>query len=265
MRGTFEELDGDRPAALGARAPSRHHEVVRQVVLALAVLAAACKTGGPRPPAGFGAHHKPTTATLTGLARDHDSGDPVAHAELHIRGAGIDNLRATTNEKGVYSVTELEPGSYQLSAEFAGQQVEVTQIELKAGESTHVDLVFTLGHPDPIHITWGDPKMAEIDRYRPTHISSQAAIIEGTVNDVGTKERVAGAVVTVTIPNHDETTEQTVSDDDGRYRFDVKPGTYIVSAYYSIGGRAQIEVRRSDIEVAAAEAVVVPLWIEVQK
>jgi hypothetical protein len=35
-----------------------------------------------------------------------------------------------------------------------------------------------------------------------------------------------------------------------------------VSAYYSIGGRAQIEVRRSAITVEGAEAVVVPLWIE---
>jgi hypothetical protein len=38
-----------------------------------------------------------------------------------------------------------------------------------------------------------------------------------------------------------------------------------VSAYYSISGRGQIEVRRSGIQVAAAEAVVVPLWIELAK
>ncbi len=56
---------------------------------------------------------------------------------------------------------------------------------------------------------------------------------------------------------------QTISDDEGRYRFDaVTPGVYAVSAYYAIGGRAQIEVRRSDIHVDGAEAVVVPLWVE---
>jgi hypothetical protein len=263
MRRTFEELDADSPAALGAEPSSRHHEGVRHVVLAS--LIAACTTGGPRPPAGFAHRHAPTTATLTGLARDHDSGDPVAHAEIHLRGGGVDNLRAVTNDKGVYTVPELEPGSYQLTAEFAGQQIDVTAIDLKAGEATHVDLVFTLGHPDPVHIQYGDPKMSAIDRYRPTHISSQASIIEGTVNDVGTKERVAGAVVTVTNPSHNETTEQTVTDDDGRYRFDVSPGTYDVSAYYSVGGHGQIEVRRGDIAVAGAEAVIVPLWVELTK
>ena len=80
------------------------------------------------------------------------------------------------------------------------------------------------------------------------------------MNDTSTKERVPGAVVTaVTLAGQ---TEQTVSDDDGRYRFDLAPGTYAVSAYYSIGGRGQIEVRRSGIAVAGAEAVSVPLWIE---
>ncbi len=57
-----------------------------------------------------------------------------------------------------------------------------------------------------------------------------------------------------------------VTDDEGRYRFDdVEPGTYVVSAYYSIGGRAQFEIRRSDIAVAGGEAVIVPIWIEVAK
>ena len=45
----------------------------------------------------------------------------------------------------------------------------------------------------------------------------------------------------------------------------VEPGTYVVSAYYNIGGRGQIEVRRSDIEVARAEGVIVPIWVELSK
>jgi protocatechuate 3,4-dioxygenase beta subunit len=57
-----------------------------------------------------------------------------------------------------------------------------------------------------------------------------------------------------------------VTDDNGRYRFDqLQPGTYAISAYYSIGGRAQIEVRRSDISVAAREGVLVPLYIEMSR
>ena len=86
------------------------------------------------------------------------------------------------------------------------------------------------------------------------------SIIEGTVNDTSTRGRVPGAVVTAV---HGEQTEQTISDDHGRFRFDgVAPGTYSVSAYYSVGGRGQIEDRRSEIAVAGSEAVLVPLWIE---
>ena len=42
----------------------------------------------------------------------------------------------------------------------------------------------------------------------------------------------------------------------------MNPGTYVISAYYSVGGHGEIEVRRSDVAVAGGEAVVVPLWIE---
>jgi hypothetical protein len=40
---------------------------------------------------------------------------------------------------------------------------------------------------------------------------------------------------------------------------------YSISAFYTVSGRGQIEVRRSGIELAGAEAVVVPLFIEMQR
>jgi protocatechuate 3,4-dioxygenase beta subunit len=56
---------------------------------------------------------------------------------------------------------------------------------------------------------------------------------------------------------------QTVTNEHGRYRFDaVEPGTYVVSAYYNISGRGQIEVRRAGIEVERAQGVIVPIWLE---
>ncbi len=205
-------------------------------------------------------HGRATTGTLSGLARDHDSGDPVALADIRLRGHNLDNLRTLSNDKGTYEIKSLPPGRYQLMAQFAGQPFEVTNIEIRANEVTHVDLVFTLGHPDPIRVDYGDPKQSQIDRYRPHALGESVSVIEGTVNDLSTRERVPGAVITAVMGDR---TEQTVSDDDGRYRFaDLRPGTYAISAYYSIGGRGQIEFRRSEISVAGAEAVVVPLWIE---
>ncbi len=257
MRRTFARLDTARCCTLGSRRSYPHAAIVRIAILALFVVG--CGAAASRGPA------RPTTGTIAGLARDHDSGDPIALADIRLRGKGVDNMRALSTDQGTYSIKHLKPGRYQLTARFAGQPVDVTNIDVRAGETTHVDLVFTLGHPDPIRVDYGDPKQSQIDRYKPTNIGTAVSIIEGTVSDLSTRERVAGAVVTAVLHGSGahEQTEQTISDDDGRYRFGpVAPGTYAVSAYYSIGGRGQIEVRRSGIAVAGAEAVIVPLWIE---
>ena len=209
---------------------------------------------------------RPTTGGIAGLARDQDSGDPVAKAEIRVRAQGQFEPRLTTSsDRGLYDVDHLAPGSYSLVALFAGQPVEVSNIEVRAGAMTMVDIVFTLGRPDPIRIDFGAVKGSEIDRYHPRHLTSSVAIIEGTVNDTATRQRVAGAVVTAVAADLTQT-QQTISDDQGRYRFNsMPPGVYSVSAYYSISGRGQIEVRRSGITVDGAEAVVVPLWIEMAR
>lgn len=214
---------------------------------------------------GAAQHARPTTGTIAGLARDHDSGDPVAKVEIRVRGSGdMKPFTTQSRDDGLYDVDRLPVGRYSLSAHFAGQPVEVVNIDVRAGEVTLVDLTFTLGRPEPIRIDHAEPKSAAIDRYRPKHLGPATSLIEGTVNDSGTRRRVPGAVVTAV--SHTQHTEQTATDDHGRYRFDpVSPGTYTISAYYSVGGRGQIEVRRSGIEVAPAEAVVVPLWIEMAR
>lgn len=209
---------------------------------------------------------RPTTGAIGGLARDHDSGEPVAKAEIRIRAQGELTPRTTVSAReGIYGFDHLPPGKYSLTALFAGQPVDVENIDVVAGEATIVDVVFTLGKPDPVRWDFGNAKEGEIDRYRPPRHAKDSGLIEGTVNDAGSKVRVAGAVVTA-VAGADSETLQAVSDEQGRYRFDlVPPGTYVISAYYSIGGRGQIEVRRSDIHVDGAEAVVVPLWIELAK
>lgn len=224
-------------------------------IVAVLALLAACVSSAPRV--------RPTTGGIAGLARDHDSGDPVALAEITVRGAAPP-VHTRTSDRGLFDVQALRPGRYTLVARFADQPIEVTNIEVAAGEITMVDVTFTLGRPEPIRIDHAAPKEATIDRYRPKHLPVTEARIEGTVNDSATRQRVPGAVVTaVHVP--DATTLQTVSDDHGRYQFaPVRPGPYAVSAYYSVSGRGQIEVRRS-ITVEGAEAVSVPLWIEMAR
>jgi hypothetical protein len=229
----------------------------------LLVILAACGS------AQHGGSHVATDGALAGLVRDHDSGDVIAQAKIHVRPQGqIQPLVTLSKKDGNFGLAHLAPGNYSLTAIFAGQQVSVENIVVQAGDPTVVDVTFTLGKPDPVIVDFGNPKDAEIDRFRPSNHARDSALIEGTVNDRASHTRVVGAVVTAIGPGTGPAvpTLQAVSDDQGRYRFDpVPPGNYVVSAYYSVGNRGQIEVRRSDIEVSPAEGVIVPLWVETER
>jgi len=231
---------------------------VKLIALALALVAC----GGAQHAA-----QRPNEGAIAGVARDHDSGEAVAKADIHIRAEGVlmQARTATSDGKGGYLVDHLAPGRYSLSASFAGQPINVDHIDVERGKTAIVDLTFTLGKPDPITVDFGNAKEGAIDRYHPAHHAADTGVIEGTVTDSGSRERVPGAVVTASLGGTPESLEA-VADDQGRYRFDsVRPGTYVVSAYYSIAGRGQIEIRRSDIVVAGGEAVIVPIWIESAK
>ncbi|MDX2092842.1 MAG: carboxypeptidase-like regulatory domain-containing protein [Kofleriaceae bacterium] len=225
-------------------------------LLALVALACAVACGGPqRPP-------RPTEGAIAGLARDHDSGDPVARAEIRLVAPGKKPLVTSSNDHGIYHIDRVPPGTYEVRAVFAGQPIEIRNVVVTAGQASYVDVVFTLGRPEPLRGDYND-RASQIDRYKPRGLAETVSMIEGTVSDAGTRERIPGAVVTA-VRNGE--TEQTITDEHGRYRFEtLAPGTYAISAYYSIGGRGQIEVRRGDIAVAGAEAVIVPLWIELTR
>ena len=205
---------------------------------------------------------RPTEGSIVGLARDHDTGDPVAMADIRLRAQGEMKAHVVTTDKdGAYHYDHLKPGTYSVSAEFAGQPVDISNIGVKAGDTAVVDVVFTLGRPEPIHDDFGNPKDGAIDHYRPRNLSPSRAVIEGTINDLGTRDRVVGAVIYAV--DQQGNALQTISNEQGRYRIDTYPGTYAVSAYYSVDGHGQIEVRRMGIDVKGAEAVIVPLWVEV--
>ena len=226
---------------------------MKAVFLVLAVaLGVGCHPSPERP-------RRPSEGAVAGLARDRDSGDPVALAEIQLTAAGKPPRKTTSNDRGMYHIDRVPPGTYAVRAVFAGQPIEIRNVVVTPGQASYVDVVFTLGRPEPLSGDYND-RASQIEHYRPRDLSPAVSIIEGTVSDAGSRERIAGAVVTAVGTGG---TNQTVTDEHGRYRFDaVIPGEYAVSAYYSIGGRAQIEVRRSDISVAGAEAVSVPLWIE---
>lgn len=218
--------------------------------LVVLALVAAC---GASTHQGASKANKP--GIIAGLIRDTKTGEVIALAEISVAGR-----TAKSNKYGMYEFENLKPGTYTLIARFADVPVTINNILVSPNQATYVDVPFTLGEPSPLTIDWGDPREGEIK-----HFTTKAPRIEGTVGDASTRERVPGAVVTAARGPEYET-YQTVTDDHGRYRFDqIDPGTYAISAYYSIGGRAQIEVRRSDVTVTREQAAFVPLWIEIAK
>jgi uncharacterized protein (DUF2141 family) len=238
--------------------------VLAVLTLAAGALAAAACRPPPVP--------RPTTGGIIGLVRDAATGESIAKAELVLRADGQLERGATaiTTAEGYYEFDDLAPGRYTITAHFAGETVEVTNIAITAGRGAPVDIAFELGRADRLTIDYGDPDDGAIRHYRPKAADPSTGIIEGTVTDAATRERVPGAVVTAIVmaADHaasDADVQQSVTDDHGRFVFPrLEPGTYVVSAYYTIERRGQIEVQRNGLAVQAGEALVVPLWVELE-
>lgn len=108
--------------------------------------------------AACGAPQRPRLATgaIAGLASDRDSGDPIARAEIRVRSeATAAQVVTASGDRGRYGIDRLPPGRYRVFAAFAGQPLDVVNVDVRAGEVTRVDLVFTVGSLDRIRIDLG--------------------------------------------------------------------------------------------------------------
>ncbi len=216
------------------------------------------------------AQHKPVAATkgaILGIARDEDSGDPVAFATILARREGeIANQARKSSDRGLYQFLQMAPGRYTVMGTFAGQTITASDVIVVAGESVAIDLSFAFGHPDTTMLSYGNGKDGAIARFRPKNMAPQTARIEGSLTDNSTRGRVIGAAISLIPDGSQFALQQEVTDDYGQFRFDnVPPGTYALSSYYALGNRGQVELRRSGITVADGDGVRVPLWVEVSK
>lgn len=207
---------------------------------------------------------RPSEGAIAGLVRELGSGDPVGMANVSISvatdGKQVDST--STSDRGLYDFATVEPGTYNVRAEFAGMVTVMNNVMVVAGRMTSVDLPFEVGRITELTLDYGDPRDGEIVYYRPSAMSQSVGSIEGTVSDAGNRDRVVGAVVTAYFDEQHETL-QAIADDNGRFLFEnLAPGTYSVSSYYSMVGHGQIEVKRNNIKVEGGAVAVVPLWIE---
>ncbi len=201
---------------------------------------------------------RPRDGAIGGLTRDHASGDPVGYVTLRLRGT---TLVTSSTREGLWGFDHLVPGRYTLDAQYGDERATVTNIDVARDDVAIIEV--DLGSGAAARDYTGDVLDDAIETFTPAHHDPATSRIEGTIADSNTRRRVGGATITAIAGS---VTLQVISDDAGRYHFDpVTPGTYAISAYYSVSGHGQIEVRRSSIAVEAGHGVRVPLWVETRR
>jgi len=98
------------------------------------------------PLAGMNALGQTATATLSGVVQD-STGGVLPNVRISARNTGTGATRETaTDSAGRYSLTNLEPGQYELRAERAGfKTVAQSGVVLSVGGATAVDLTLQVG------------------------------------------------------------------------------------------------------------------------
>jgi protocatechuate 3,4-dioxygenase beta subunit len=138
--------------------------------------------------------------TVSGTVTDLATGLPIedAHVEAILNDVVI--ALAHTDSFGNYSLTELAPGSYTISAEATNYQTRTIGATVSAGMTTTVNLA----------------------------LQSNPGTVSGTVTDATTGLPIAG----VTVEIHSDITLSTLTDPSGNYTITgLPPGAYVMHAH----------------------------------
>jgi hypothetical protein len=251
------------PGRTGARA------AIAAIAASGGLAAAGCAARAARPVAPAG--------VLAGIIRAADTGAPIAGATLVLQRPGALALAGgRTGDDGAYAIDRLAPGAYGVRVFRDGRLLAAQAITVAPGGLTGLDLAIAppasatrdgaadrASEPAASLGTGVDVAGAgPLWRYRPIGGDPGFGAIEGTVCEEGGRTRLGGTVITIA-DRAGALVADAVTDDDGRYRVEpVPPGAYVVSAYYTLVGRGQVEIRRSDVVVDGGDVVVVPLAIE---
>lgn len=201
--------------------------------------------------------------SLAGLIRAADSGAGALGATVVLRRADrLAPVEERTDGSGAFMIAGLPAGTYRVKVFVDHQTVGDQDVAIQAGRITGLDLVIgpravaTDGDDRPVA---GGPPLW---RFHPPDADRRTGVVEGSISEHTERIRLEGAVVTV-LDQAGAVAAQGVSDPYGRFRFEgLAPGAYVVSAYYTIIGRGQIELRRNDVVIEGGDVVVVPLWFE---
>jgi hypothetical protein len=222
--------------------------------VALALVTTACTHGAPA--------RAPSGGMIAGIVRDAQTGAGVGDTVIVLRRPGeIAPVQDRSNGDGAFMIPALPPGDYHVAAYLHQRPIGERDVQVRDGELAGVD--FTVPAIGQVGPDLNAPGAPTLWRFRAPDADPATATIEGTVADAVRGTRLRGAVVAINRTGTYDT-YPAIADDQGRYRVDaLPPGSYDVSASYTVVRRGALEVRRNRVEVAGGETVVVPLWLEV--
>src|SRR5947207_3273676 len=178
-------------------------------------------------PVSRSVHAQSVTAILVGTISDQ-SGAAVPKATLSLTRTGT-NLRRTvvSNEKGDFTIPNLEPGSYQLIGEHEGFKRTVLEgIELLVNQTARVDVVLQVGAvAESVEVTGATPLVE-------SETSSVGQVVErNLISDLPIKGRAVFDLALLT--------PATVPTNPNSYLASVRPmpGGLAAPAFSAAGGR----------------------------
>jgi hypothetical protein len=136
-------------------------------------------------------------------------GNPLAEASILVSAKGLDDRHLVTDQKGVYEIEGVRPGSYSISASFRGFHNATRTVYVGPDGQVTVELGLRLGRLAP---------------------SQGEAIIMGTVR-LSDGSQAGGATVTIISAFNDEIREQHFVSSMGSFEFRLaEPGQYLIYA-----------------------------------
>ncbi len=230
-------------------------------LLLCASLVSACGSRGPRGASAASERSQAATGAINGIVRDGPTSTPLSFVTVTATRPGADPASVSTGSDGHYRLSGLRAGRYNVIFYYAQRTEQRHSVSVRVRGTTRLDLSFGSGHGP------GAAPVAAAGGASIRGVSKRRAAtggIEGAIVDGQTKQRLPGAVVAATTPNAVDAV-LAIADDTGRYHLpSLVPGTYVLSVYYHLSDRGNIEVRRSGVKVRRGELIEIDLVLDVQ-
>jgi len=207
----------------------------------------------------------PNAGGIDGVVLDAQTGTAVSFVSVIAKAADSKRTYShTTDGTGHFTLKALPPGTYQVMATYGSHTTRHINVPVKRTGSTHIHMRIDMRVKEAKVVPYKHTPAVPPPPQRVISKSSRG-LIEGLVRNAKTKELLPGTVVGASSSVLPEP-RLAVVDAKGRYRLPgLPPGTYVLSIYYTVVDRGNVEVRRGGVEVNKGKATIIDLMLDTEK